>query len=57
MNHWMLQKGRLNELQEENERLKEALNKIDNLIGNYMHNDSAKIGTLVSDIQAIVVKT
>ena len=30
------------ELQEENERLKESLNKIDNLIGNYMHNDSAK---------------
>lgn len=41
---------------EENERLKEALSKIDNLIGNYMHNDSYKIGTLVLDIQEIAVK-
>ena len=45
------------ELSEENERLKESLNKIDNLIGNYMHNDSVKIGTLVLDIQEIAVKT
>jgi len=44
-------------LQEEVKRLKESLNKIDNLIGNYMHNDWVKIGTLVLDIQEIVVKT
>ena len=44
-------------LHKENERLKESLNKIDNLIGNYMHNDSVKIGTLVLDIQEIAVKT
>lgn len=50
-------KGRLNELQEEVKRLKQSLNKIDNLIGNYMHNDEVKIGTLLLDIQEIAVKT
>ncbi len=47
----------IDSLQKENAKLKEALTKVYNIIGNCMHDDNYEIGQAMLDIQEIVVKS